>query len=483
MKRKGKMRRIEKLLIDIVGQEHVSSDVSDLVAYERDDQFFLIPPHRPDVVVRPSTKEEIQAILRLANKYRVPVVPLASGINRKGLCIPSKGGIMLDLRRMNRILEINEEMMTATIEPAVSFGQLVNEVRKTGLRVITPWAPSTASVLANYMLRGIYGPATRYGTDHLISIEVVLPNGDLLQTGSLNTPTTNPKPYCNIVNGPDLCKLFQANPGTFGVLTKGTIRLYPMPEVMKPFMVAYPNYESMVKPAIELTIKDVVEACWTMTFTPSSLRTLTKGSHLESVSVQLAEAMGSEDFLTMWLYVAGERERAEKDEEIMRKIVAESGGTILPLPPESEEEMIKDEIWERTSVRGWKKGNLYGCSFYGVMKLAPTYYRVCRKLSFKYGFDEFHYEAVPVAPFHGQLSYNDPCILWDAGDPEQVRKMKKLHREIMKALLRTGIYGWFRPFPGVVDASELGKYGELWIAVKKLIDPNNIMNPGKPPLS
>ncbi len=464
------MKRIEKQLINIVGREHVSSDLADLVPYERDDQFALIPPHRPDFVVRPSTKEEIQAIVRLANRNRTPVVPFVAGINRKGLCIPTKGGILLDLRRMNRILEVNEEMMTATVEPGVSFGQLVQEVRKTNLRVITPWAPSTASVLANYMLRGIYGPATRYGTDHLITIEVVLPNGDVLQTGSANTP--NAMPYCGIVYGPDLCKLFQANPGTFGVLTKGTIRLYPMPEVIKPLMTVHPNYEAMIEPAIKMAKKDLVAACWTMMFTRKALRTLTDGR------IEFPE----ENFYTMWLYIEGNAEQAEADEKAVRKLIDESGGTVLPMvPPMDEEEMIKDHLWERTTVRGWKKGSLYGCSFYGVMKLVPRYYEASHKISLKYGFDEFHYEGVPVAPFHGQLAYNDPCILWDSGNPDEVKRIRKLHRELMKALLDIGIYGWFRPFPGVVDATKLGEYGELWRKIKKLIDPKNIMNPGKPP--
>ena len=470
------MNRVEKQLGNIVGPEHVSSDLADLVPYERDDQFALVPPHRPDFVVRPSTKEEIRAIVRLANRNRIPIVPLASGINRKGLCIPTKGGILLDLRRMNRILEVNEEMMTATVEPGVSFGQLVQEVRKANLRVITPWAPSTASVLANYMLRGIYGPATRYGVDHLISIEVVLPNGDVLRTGSANTP--NAMPYCGIVNGPDFCKLFQANPGTLGVLTKGTIRLYPMPEVIKPLMTSHPSYGAMIEPAMRMAKRDLVAACWTMMFTPQALKTMAEGLPL-AAAVDMLE----ENFYTMWLYIEGDEKRAEADEKAVVKIIEESGGVVLPLPPEMEEVMIKDQLWERTSVRGWKRGNLYGCSFYGVMKLAPKYYDACHAIGKKYGFDEFHYEAVPVAPFHGQLAYNDPCVAWDGGNPEEVKRIRKLHKEVMKALLNIGIYGWFRPFPGVVDATKLGKYGELWRKIKRLVDPKNIMNPGKPPFS
>jgi FAD/FMN-containing dehydrogenases len=89
-----KAKKIERELVQILEEENVSSDVGDLIPFERDDQFALVPPHRPDIVVRPSTREEVQEILKLANRHKVPVVPLASGINRKGLCIASKGGIL-----------------------------------------------------------------------------------------------------------------------------------------------------------------------------------------------------------------------------------------------------------------------------------------------------------------------------------------------------------------------------------------------------
>lgn len=468
------MNYIERQLIDIVGQDNVSSDLADLIPYERDDQFALVPPHKPDFVVRPLTREEVQKILKLANRYRIPVVPLAAGVNRKGLCIPSKGGILLDLRRMNRILEINEEMMTATIEPGVTFGQLVNEVnKKTNLRVITPLAPSTTSVLANYMLRGIYGAATRYGTDHLISIEVILPDGSIVKTGSAAMP--NGLPYCGIVNGPDLCKLFQANPGTLGVLTQGTIRLYPKPEVIKVIVTTYPSYEAMVKPTVEMTQRDLIAGCWTMMFSAEALKLFIE----EESKIVPTDVV--RDVYLMWLYIEGSKEKVEADEKALLKIINETGGTIFPLSHKAEEEMIKDYIWCRTTTRGWRMGSCYGCSFYGAMNNVPTYYKETYRMSLKYGFKAFHYEAVPVSPFHGQLTYNDPCIFWDSGKPSQVEKIRKLHKELVKMLVDIGIYGWFRPFPSVVDASILGGYGELWRKIKRLIDPNDIMNPCKPP--
>jgi glycolate oxidase len=464
----GDMKNIEKELSDIVGLDRVSWDIADLVPYERDDQCPIVPSHLPDYVVQPTTGEEVQDILRLANREYVPVVPLSAGINRKGLCIPSKGGILLDLRRMNRVLDIDEEMMTATIEPGVTFVQLVEALKGTGLRAITPDAPATVSVLANYMLRGIYGSATRYGIDHLLTIEVVLPNGDLLETGSAATP--NGIPYCGIVNGPDFCKIFQGSPGNLGVITKARIKLYQMPEEIKVKFAIYPTMESMVDPSIRFAREDLVAGMWAMSFSPKIMELLMPDTPFGM--------RNNGDFFGMALFLEGSKDRVNADEKAIRSILKSTGGRLMPL---SSGMMVKDHLCMRSAVGGWRAGNMYGCSFYGVMKLVPQYYKVCLEVCKRYDLDALHYEAMPVSPFHGQLTYNDPCIFWDASDPDQVERMVKLNKELIKRLLDVGIYGWFRAFPGVVDASVLGKYGEFWRDIKRFIDPNNIMNPGKPP--
>jgi FAD/FMN-containing dehydrogenase len=465
-------QNIEKQLSDIVGPNRVSWDIADLIPFERDDQCPIVPPHLPDYVVQPTTREEIQDILRLANRERIPVVPLSAGINRKGLCIPSKGGILLDLRRMNRISDIDEDMMTATIEPGVTFVQLVEALRGTGLRAITPDAPATVSVLANYMLRGIYGSATRYGIDHLLTIEVVLPNGDVLETGSAATP--NGIPYCGIVNGPDFCKIFQGSPGNLGVITEARIRLYPMPEEIRVKIAMYPTMESMVDPAIQFAKEDLVAGMWAMSFSPKIIPMI-MGLLMPDTSFGIPS---TRDFFGMVLFLEGSKVRVDADEKTIKKILKSTGGRLMPI---SSDTMVKDHLCMRSAVIGWRAGNLYGCSFYGMMKLVPQYYKVCSEVCKKYDLGALHYEAMPVSPFHGQLTYNDPCIFWDASDPDQVERMVKLNRELIKRLLDVGIYGWFRAFPGVVDASVLGKYGEFWRDIKRFIDPNNIMNPGKPP--
>ncbi|HUX98300.1 MAG TPA: FAD-binding oxidoreductase [Candidatus Deferrimicrobium sp.] len=461
---------IESELAKIVGKEHVSSDMVDLVAHERDDQFATVPPHLPDFVVRPATKVEIQAILRLANEHKIPVVPYGAGINRKGLCIASEGGIILDLRRMTKI-EIDEEMMVAKVGPGVNFAQMVIALNKyPHLRCLAPDAPATASVLANYMLRGIYPTSTRYGIDHLITMEIVLPNGTILDTGSAATPNS-PAPYCGIVNGPDLTKLFQANVGTMGVVTEGRIRLYPMPEKIEPLMIRFPNFESMMEPAKQYTLQNLVAGVWVMTFDPKAMELFmnTKGV--------------TEEIFASLLFLEGTNQEVENQKAQVLQIAADTKGEDMVLPEFMKKEFILDHRYMRTFIRGWRMGNLWGTSCYGPLKNVPKYYEVSKKLCRKNKFETLHFEAMPVSPFQGQTTYIDPCVMWDGGNPDEVERIRQLTQDIRAAFLDIGIYGFFRAFPGTVNSNELGMYGEIWRKIKQLIDPNNIMNPGKPPLA
>ncbi|MFX1449607.1 MAG: FAD-binding oxidoreductase [Promethearchaeota archaeon] len=462
---------IEAEIAKIVGKENVSTDIVDLIAHERDDQFATVPPHLPDFIVRPANKAEIQEVIRLANENKIPVVPYGSGINRKGLCIAQRGGIILDLRRMRKI-EIDEEMMIAKIGPGVNFVEMVTALNKyPHLRCLAPDAPATASVLANYMLRGIYPTATRYGIDHLITMEIILPNGEILDTGSAATPGS-PGPYCGIVNGPDLTKLFQANVGTMGVITEGRIRLYPMPEKIVPLTIRYKDFKSMIEPARKFAYKNLVAGIWVMTFDPEAIETF--------MGIRGAD---EEVFMSL-VFLEGTEEEVQKHKEQVVKIAAASNGDTMDLPDFMAKEFVQDHRYMRSFIRGWRKGNLWGCSVYAPMTNVVKMYEDSKKLCKKNNLEgRLHFEAIPVHPFHnGQLTYVDPCVMWDGGKPEEVENIRQLSADIRQSFLDIGIYGFFRAFPGTVNSHELGMYGEIWRKIKKLIDPNNIMNPGNPPL-
>ncbi|VUT26956.1 MAG: glycolate oxidase subunit GlcD [Candidatus Methanolliviera sp. GoM_asphalt] len=216
--------RILALLEDVVGEENVSDRDAIMVAYSRDNQWPFIPPHMPDYVVRPETTEEVQKVLRIANRYRIPVVTMSSGINVRGLCIPTYGGIILELKRMKK-LEIDEEMMTATIQPGITTAKINAELKKRGLKAAVPAAPGTVAPLSNYMLRGVYHENASQGIDHVLTATIVLPNGEILYTGSKAFP--NIDPYFKYF-GPDLFGLFAGQPGTMGVITEVTTELYKL---------------------------------------------------------------------------------------------------------------------------------------------------------------------------------------------------------------------------------------------------------------
>ena len=113
---------ITKALKEIVGDKNASASEAIRQSYSRDQNYMFNEPQQPDYVVRATTKEEIRKILKVANDNKIPVVPLGCGVNIRGLCIPTRGGILLDLRGMNQIKEIDTEMMTTTIEPGEALG-------------------------------------------------------------------------------------------------------------------------------------------------------------------------------------------------------------------------------------------------------------------------------------------------------------------------------------------------------------------------
>jgi len=168
---------------------------------------FFGRPAVPRVVVFPGSAEEVQRVVRIANKYRTPVLPVCFGTNMAGITVPTvEGMVIVDLKRLNRIIEIDEESMTATIEPAVSFGRLDAEARRHGLKTVCKVGGYTGGLVGNFVTANMRPYNARYGwTDPVVSLEVVLPNGELLRTGSQAVPGFEKlNPYVRLCFGPDL---------------------------------------------------------------------------------------------------------------------------------------------------------------------------------------------------------------------------------------------------------------------------------------
>ena len=480
--------KILGLLSDIVGPENVSNDPAVLIAYSRDQHWPIAPPHMPDYIVRPKTTEEVQKILRVANRYRIPVIPMSSGLNIRGLCIPTHGGIILELKRM-KFMEIDKEMRTATVEPGVSCAELADEAEKVGLRPLIPGAPSTVAMLSNSMLRGVSNLGPKYGNtgDQVLGMEVVLPTGELLYTGSAAFPNVGPH-YRYF--GPDLAGLFQGQPGIMGVVTKVTVRLYPTPERQEFLICGWKKREGE-KP--EGALKRAVAFTHSLMLQDPPVISLGALLHWVSASITIVEKR--EDIQAFkgtfgdWIFAAsieGTKEFIEYARSVIEKIIKDhrndidEGGEILRMG-----DMLKDELRAARRIYRWfRLGNYYALAWWGPLNKYVDYYfkglEVWQKLGIT---EELSMVGLPVYPYNGQCCYFEYDSFWDATNLEETEKIKEFTKIMYDKLVdEIGIYCWFRPYPGIVETTFpklKGAMPQLWYNIKKLLDPNNIMNPGK----
>ena len=222
--------QIVQALVGIVGAENVLTAKSDKIthSYDATQEVYL-----PDVVVYAASVEDVSAIIKIANKYRIPVLPRGAGSGFTGGTLPVNGGIVLVLTRMDRILDIDTENLTAEVEPGVVTGELQRQVEKLGLFYPPDPASKEFSTLGGNVAECAGGPrCVKYGVtkDYVLGLEVVMPTGEIIRTGG--------KTLKNVV-GYDLTKLFVGSEGTLGVVTKIILKLLPKPAAKKTMLVQF----------------------------------------------------------------------------------------------------------------------------------------------------------------------------------------------------------------------------------------------------
>ncbi len=206
-------------------------------------------PHPPDAVVFPETVEEVQAILSACHESGTPVVPFGAGTSLEGHIGALEGGVCVDLSGLDRIRAIHAEDMTCTVEPGVTRKRLNEELRDTGL--FFPIDPGADASLGGMVATGASGTnAVRYGTmrDNVLGLEVALPDGRLIETGGRARKSAA---------GYDLTRLYIGSEGTLGVVTGIHLRLYGIPESVASAVSAFPSVEAAVD-AVIMTIQSGV---------------------------------------------------------------------------------------------------------------------------------------------------------------------------------------------------------------------------------
>ncbi|MCF8082464.1 MAG: FAD-binding oxidoreductase [Deltaproteobacteria bacterium] len=248
---------ITRQLIKIVGEDRVSANAEERFIYSRDSG--AQPPRSVDYVVMPKTTEEVREVVLLANQEKIPVTPLGGGFTLSALVVPNQGGMVLDMKQMDRIIEVDETNRYALIEPGVSQAALQAYLKKhhPHLQHSTPEAPPTVTVVGNALIQGHGHISPRYGinSDMVNGMEVVLPTGEVCKIGSgaIDSSWFTRGPL------PDLPGLFIGWFGTTGIVTKLAIKLFPKP-AYREVLAFYTDEVNLISEGIfEVTQLDLIE--------------------------------------------------------------------------------------------------------------------------------------------------------------------------------------------------------------------------------
>ena len=400
----------------IVGDAHVVSHPEDLVVFEYDGS---VAKAMPETVVIPESTEQVRQVLSLAYEEGISVVGRGSGTGLSGGAVAATGGLQIAFTRMNRILDLDRENRTATVEPGVINLDLDNYARKSGLRYAPDPSSQRACTMGGNVAENAGGPhCLAYGTttNHVLGLEVALEDGSMVNLGS---PPGRP---VNATPGYDLRGAFLGSEGTFGVATRIVVRLLPLPERVKTFLGIFPNVDSACTSVSAIIGHGIVPAALEL---------------IDSViikAVQNAADLGYPDNAGAVLLVEVEG-LAEEVEDIGAQVEAalwETGAFQV---------RAAESAQERAALWAGRKGALGALG-----SLAPNYYladgvvprtqlaeahRQVARISQEYG--------MPVANVsHAGDGNLHPCLLFDEREPGALRRVAEAGAEVMKACVDLG---------------------------------------------
>ncbi|MFH1117758.1 MAG: FAD-binding oxidoreductase [Pseudomonadota bacterium] len=473
-------------LRDAIGTEKVRDDNVCMTTYAMDAAPIF---RKPDLVVLPESAEDVRKVLPIANKYRLAVTVMATGINVVGLTVPSEHGMVLDMRRMNKIIEINTDSGYATIEPGVTFEQFTNALRKVGFRCQVCTTHPSASVAANYMM----GPSGTFCTRHLdpmIDLEVVFPDGSITNTGSAHFPGSGP--HRRYGSGPDLTGLFALGHGTMGIVTKSSVRIYPKTEGNALPMATFPSFEASIRFSQDVVLNNIAEHIivysWRMWLDAYAKGSTTfkeppKGMPYNAVTMRLAGYPGT----------------VETNLKIIEKVAQKYGGTL-----HSEEEAAKMMLYYRdfqqwyfdsktlqitparleqlsSAARPGTETDEMGLYIAWVVNATPKDVIECEKWAMQkiedIGLGVPAYYSQPYD--YGRSWFLRIFIYPDALDPAVMQKVAATFTGMFdEALARYHATPYrARGFGAVPWLHGTGEFRNYVKKLKAAVDPNNILNP------
>jgi len=436
----------------------VSTSIAVREQYATDFSFHEVSP--ADAVITAQSSEEVSKIVKICAKYKVPIIPHGTGTSLEGHLAALHGGICVDLSEMNNIVEVNVEDMDVTVEPGVTRKQLNEHLRDTGLFFpIDPGAD--ASIGGMTATRASGTNAVRYGTmkDNVLSLEIVTPDGSIIQTGTRARKSSS---------GYDLTRLYVGSEGTLGIITKITIKLFGIPEAISSAVVNFESLEGAVN-AVIATIQWGIPIARIELLDEWTLEAINKYSKT-SFSVKP----------TLFLEFHGSDASVKEQAEKMGEICGEFEGNKFKWTTNGEE---RDAMWQARHDAALACVALRpGSKLFTTDVCVPISQLVDCILETKKDIDE----AKIIAPIVGHVGDGNFHVALLIG-PDQFASDLNVANEINSKLIKraldmggtcTGEHGIGQGKMQYMWA-EHGLAVEIMKTVKRSLDPDDIMNPGK----
>ncbi len=507
----GNLKVVLGKLGEAIGTEWVSDNPVDLSPYGRD--FTVFSGERPNIVALPSSAEDVQAIIRIAYGHGIPVVPMSTGFNHGGLTIARKGGILVDLRRMDQTCSFDEESMTVRISPAVRMRSVWWEAIKHRatdgfhLKPILPLTFGSVSMLSNYVARGGAGTAFKYGGNPELTVGMtwVLPNGDILKVGPSAIPNVGDLPlhYCP---GPELNGMFFNADGMFGICTEITAKCYPEPDNAEALedMMSAANYDpdahksfcKTIDAMYELSRENVTDFMYK---SHPGVFAMAVTAILKDLKVRDAVTASPIHPLGIMISAHDEQELAIK-REIVEEVLQKHEMMIMDpnlLGPEVADMQTTDPVKKALGVKenivGTYKGAFQWTACIVKMEKIPAmaldYERLVKKY-WKTTDPKISVEhAMTGTDIQGPLQYGrvGSCEFdwwWDQGNPEEVKRASTMIRKTNELMIKHGAPLFRNMFgAGEYYIPALGTYYTVLKKAKKAFDPANLMHPDVLPLT
>jgi len=468
--------RVMEGLEQIVGNEFVSVNQADLYIYSQD--MTLAEPSWPEIVVLPKTVGEVQAIVRLANKEKIPITPYVAGGNIGGLSIPLKGGISLDLKRMDRIIEVNEVDMYAIVEPGVLFGHLKAylENNHPDLMYTYAYSPPSTSVLCNALLQGLDDLSFRYGSaSHWISgMEVILPTGELVRIGSCAVSET----WQELDPLPGLAGLFIGWQGATGIVAKMAVSLWPKQKHAAGLSFAAGDMESAYELIRAVARTRVPNDMTGTSYAFGKMSQLATQGHVKVPTHPALTTTPEEPEFIVTADVSGNTENELKAKvEVIEEVVKNElqGAKIMgPMTQPSRRADLPMQVLGILS----SGGGLTWVGTYGPMSKWLETAKRCLELQDKHGFTRSMYTRILREGHFAALRWLLP---FNKENPDEMKRLNALCADQLDTVLKTGYIPYKTPIWAIRKLEKMAspEWVELMRRVKKMLDPNNIMNPGR----